>query len=273
LSDIPQRKWSDLAVRAASAFVLAPIAMLDVWLGGYWYSLFIILLGIMMVREWVAIVHDNDSKQFLLHAAAVVLAATAISPAEAILLIIPALLSIALVFISKQPKSFWSFIGIPYLALPVLALMALRSDDFWGLKAIVWCLIIVWSADTFAYFAGRIIGGPKLAPKLSPKKTWAGMGGAVVGAAVASAAFSTYCELPLLPLMAMAAQFAVVEQGGDIFESALKRHHNVKDSGDLIPGHGGVLDRVDGLLAVVLIAGILGYFHNPAMPAFGLLHW
>jgi phosphatidate cytidylyltransferase len=273
LTDIPQRKWSDLAVRTASAFVLAPIAMLDVWLGGYWYSLFIILLGIMMAREWVAIVYGSDSKQFLLHSAAVVLAATAISPAEAILLLVPFLLSIGLVLISKNPKSFWSFVGVPYVALPILAFMVLRSDNLWGLKAIIWCLVIVWSADTCAYFAGRIIGGPKLAPKLSPKKTWAGMGGAIVGAAIASAVFSVYCELPLMPLMALAAQFAVVEQGGDIFESALKRHFNVKDSGDLIPGHGGVLDRVDGLLAVVFIAGLLGYLHNPAAPALGLLRW
>jgi phosphatidate cytidylyltransferase len=266
-------KWNDLSVRLASAIVLAPLALGAVWLGGYWYSLFIILLGIMMAREWVAIVHGNDSRQFSLHCGAILLAATAISQFEVMFLFIPALISIALVLLAKTPKSFWCFIGIPYIALPVLAFVGLRSDTEWGLKSIIWCLLIVWAADTMAYFAGRMIGGPKLAPRLSPKKTWAGLGGAIAGAAAASAAFSIYFGLPLMPLIALAGQFAVVGQAGDIFESALKRHFGVKDSGDLIPGHGGVLDRVDGLLAVVLIAGLLGYLHSPAAPGFGLLHW
>jgi phosphatidate cytidylyltransferase len=266
-------KWSDLAVRVSSALVLAPLALAAVWLGGYWYSVFIILLGVMIAREWTDIVHGGNSKQFFLHAAAALLAATAIGSAEIALIIIPMVLSIALVIAGKQPKSAWSICGVAYVALPILALTMLRTDNQWGLKAISWCMVIVWAADTLAYFAGRIIGGPKLAPKLSPKKTWAGMGGAIVGAALASAIFSAYFGLSYMPLMALAAQFAVVEQGGDILESALKRHYNVKDSGDLIPGHGGVLDRVDGLLAVVFVACLLGYLHNPANPALGLLRW
>ncbi len=272
MSEENPRNWSDLAIRSASALVLAPLAIVDVWAGGYWFSLFIILLGIMMAREWVSIVHGDDSKQFLIHAAAVVLAAT-LSPVEAVFLLIPLILSITLALGSRKPLSFWSFVGVPYIALPVFAFVILRADEFWGLKAIIWCLVIVWAADTLAYFSGRLIGGPKLVPKLSPKKTWAGMGGAIVGAAIASAVFSAVCELPLMPLMALAAQLAVIEQGGDIFESALKRHFNIKDSGDLIPGHGGVLDRVDGLLAVVSIAGLLGYLHSRTTPGFGLLHW
>ena len=273
MSEVAPRNWSDLLVRSASALFLAPIVLVDVWAGGYWYSLFVILLGIMIAREWVAIVHGGDSKQFLLHTVAILLAATAISFAEIQLILIPAAISIVLVLMSKSPKSFWSYIGVLYLALPIWAFMALRSDSEWGLKAIIWCLVIVWATDTFAYFAGRTIGGPKLAPKLSPKKTWAGMGGAIVGASAASAAFSIYCELPIWPLIAIAAQLAIIAQGGDIFESALKRHFGVKDSGDLIPGHGGVLDRVDGLLAVVSCAALLGYLHAPATPGFGILHW
>ncbi len=266
-------KWSDLAVRGGSAIVLAPLALGAVWAGGYWYSVFVILLGILIAREWTMIVHAGDSKQFLLHSAAALIAATAIGPVEMFVIVVLAVASVALVISTNQQRSIWSFIGVPYVALPILALSVLRADDIRGLQAIVWCLVIVWSADSLAYFAGRIIGGPKLAPKLSPKKTWAGMGGAIVGAALASLACSAYFGLNYVVLAALAAQFAIVEQGGDIFESALKRHFGVKDSGDLIPGHGGVLDRVDGLLAVVLIAALVGFLHNPDMPAAGLLRW
>ena len=266
-------KWSDLLVRSSSAIVLAPLVLGAVWAGGYWYSVFVILLGILIAREWTLIVHNGDSKQFLLHAAAALLAATALGPIELTVIAMLAAVSIGLVFASKQPKSLWSFIGVPYVALPILALSVLRADEVRGLQAIIWCLVIVWAADILAYFAGRILGGPKLAPKLSPKKTWAGMGGALVGAALASLACSKLFELSYVPLAALAMQFAVVEQGGDIFESALKRHYGVKDSGDLIPGHGGVLDRVDGLLVVVLVAALVGLLHNPDMPAAGLLRW
>ncbi len=266
-------KWSDLGVRAASAVVLAPLALGAVWQGGYWYSLFVIMLGIMMAHEYTTIVHAGDAKQFMLHAGAVLLAATAVNTFEIAMIAVVFALSLALILIRKSTKSLWVFAGVPYLALPVLALTALRADANWGLMAIAWCMLCVWAADTLAYFAGRIIGGPKLTPKLSPKKTWAGLGGAILGASLASLAFSKYFELSPLPLMALAAQFAVVEQVGDIVESAMKRHFAIKDSSNLIPGHGGVLDRVDGLLAFVLIAGLLGYLHNPANPAQGLLHW
>jgi len=112
-----------------------------------------------------------------------------------------------------------------------------------------------------------------MAPKLSPKKTWAGMAGAIFGAVGASLLFSHFALVGFWPLAGFAALFAMLEQGGDIFESAFKRHYGVKDSGSLIPGHGGVLDRVDGLIAVVLVAAIVGFVHNPLSSAAGLLHW
>jgi phosphatidate cytidylyltransferase len=120
-------------------------------------------------------------------------------------------------------------------------------------------MVTVWSADSLAYFAGRIIGGPKLAPVISPKKTWAGLGGAVAGSALASLAFALIAGLPGLFLLAfLAGLLAIVEQAGDLFKSAMKRHYGVKDSGRLIPGHGGVIDRVDGLVAVAMAAALIG---------------
>ena len=135
----------------------------------------------------------------------------------------------------------------------------LRSDPTFGIAAIVLVMLMVWAADTLAYFAGRLIGGPKLAPRISPKKTWAGLGGAMAGSAFAALCVGLVLGVPALwMLLIVAALLAVVEQGGDLFKSAMKRYYGVKDSGRLIPGHGGVIDRVDGLVAVATAAALIG---------------
>jgi phosphatidate cytidylyltransferase len=267
-------KWADLGVRSASALVLAPFVLTAVWFGGDWFLLLVLLMGIMMAQEWVTIVHNSNAFQFLLHIMAVVAAVIfAGTTAQFYVISCAIATSILLVLLSNEPKSIWKLIGVPYVALPILALILLRDDPQWGLFAILWCMAIVWAADILAYFAGRIIGGPRLAPRLSPKKTWAGLGGAVVGAGAASAMFAASLGLSYWPLVALAAFFAILEQGGDIAESALKRFHGVKDSGTLIPGHGGILDRVDGLTTVVLVAGLVGISHNSMSAADGLLRW
>jgi phosphatidate cytidylyltransferase len=130
----------------------------------------------------------------------------------------------------------------------------------------MWLLAVVWAADICAYFAGRVIGGPKLAPRISPKKTWAGLWGAVAGGAVVGLVVGYLAgSAGFLRLVVLGGLLAIVEQLGDLFESALKRHYGVKDSGRLIPGHGGVLDRVDGLVAaslcltaIVILARLFG---------------
>jgi phosphatidate cytidylyltransferase len=123
----------------------------------------------------------------------------------------------------------------------------------------VWLLVVVWAADICAYFAGRLIGGPKLAPSISPKKTWAGLWGAVAGGALGGLALGYWGgSVAFLILVVLGGFLAIIEQLGDLFESALKRHYGLKDSGRLIPGHGGLLDRVDGLVAATLcLAAIL----------------
>jgi phosphatidate cytidylyltransferase len=132
---------------------------------------------------------------------------------------------------------------------------------------------VVWATDTFAYFAGRMFGGPKLAPVLSPKKTWSGLIGGMVGAAIVSSVYAATWFPSWIALAVVAAALAVVAQIGDIFESALKRNYGVKDSGYLIPGHGGVLDRVDGLVAVAAVAAIVGFARHSNGLAEGLLLW
>ncbi len=267
-------KWADLGVRTVSALVLAPIVVAAIWAGDIWFMVFVVFAGVMLALEWTSISQAGNARQFALHTLAVLCAALLVKDFGVLKTCgVIAIFTGLSVVTGLQSINKWKLIGVPYVALPILALVVLRGDHRWGLPAILWCVIIVWAADILAYFAGRIIGGPKLAPVLSPKKTWAGMGGAIVGAAAASIVFTEVMHLPSWPLFALAAVFAILEQGGDILESALKRAHGVKDSSNLIPGHGGILDRVDGLIAVILAATLVGYLHNAQSAANGLLLW
>lgn len=256
-------KWGDLGVRAASAAVLIPAVLADVWAGGIWFHLFVALIGILMAQEWVNIVHKDNPLQFALHAAGAMCGA--LLPLD--IGLAGGLLAIAVLTVVSAVAAWreapggpaWRYLGVPYVSLPPIALVVLRDDPGYGVAAIVLVMLMVWAADTLAYFAGRIIGGPKLAPRISPKKTWAGMGGAMVGSAVAALGVGMALGVPgLWLLLIVAALLAVVEQGGDLFKSAMKRHYGVKDSGRLIPGHGGVIDRVDGLVAVATAAALIG---------------
>jgi phosphatidate cytidylyltransferase len=273
----PSGKWSDLGVRATSALLLIPAVLLDIWQGGIWFEIFMAFLGVLMAHEWSNIVHNRSSTQFALHAAAALLAAflpheMGVLPIIGVILVLTAA-GIMAQSMSNRQKSMFAYVGIPYVALPVLALVLLRSHSQWGLHAIMWLMLVVWATDTFAYFAGRIIGGPKLAPQLSPKKTWAGLLGGMAGAALISAIYGYQYFPNIAALSAVAACLAVVAQLGDIFESAMKRAFAVKDSGYLIPGHGGVLDRVDGLAAAAVAAALIGFVRNYNELAAGLLLW
>lgn len=270
-------RWSDLGVRSLSAALLIPAVLLDVWQGGIWFELFVAFLGVLMAHEWTNIVHARSSSQFALHAGAAMAAAflpreTGIEAALVIMFVFTAL-GIAAAVLRDRERSIWAYVGVPYVSFPVLALVLLRHDEHLGVHAIMWLMIVVWATDTCAYFAGRIIGGPKLAPRLSPKKTWSGLVGGMAGAAIASSIYAAVESWSILPLAMVAAVLAVLAQLGDIFESALKRTFGVKDSGTLIPGHGGVLDRVDGLVAAGMAAAIIGFARNYMDLAQGLLLW
>ena len=169
----------------------------------------------------------------------------------------------------------WRYLGVFYVSLPPIALVILRNDAEYGIAAIILVMVSVWAADSLAYFAGRIIGGPKLAPRLSPKKTWAGLGGAMAGSAMAALGIGLWLGIPGIVVLALlAALLAIVEQAGDLFKSAMKRHFGVKDSGRLIPGHGGVIDRVDGLVAVAVAAALIGIWRSGLGHAgAGILLW
>ncbi len=272
-------KWGDLGVRALSAAVLIPAVLADVWVGGIWFNLFVALIGVLMASEWVTIVHRQNAAQFALHAAGAMCGA--LLPLDAglagALLAIAVLtgLSAALAYVEDRQGPIWRYLGVPYVSLPGVALVLLRHDPDHGIHAIIWVMVTVWAADSLAYFAGRIIGGPKLAPLISPKKTWAGLCGAMAGSALAALAVGLWIGVPGLAALGLfAAVLAIVEQAGDLFKSAMKRHFGVKDSGRLIPGHGGVIDRVDGLVAVAMAAALIGGARAGMDHAgAGVLHW
>lgn len=157
-------------------------------------------------------------------------------------------------------KPVWILFGVFYIGIPSYALLHIRSYPEMGFETVIWTFLLVWAADTGAYFAGRSIGGPKLAPNISPNKTWAGLIGGVGAAGVIGLLVSLVLDLQnVIPLIILSMFLGLVSQGGDLLESWVKRKFDKKDAGALIPGHGGVLDRVDGLLAASLGAALIGY--------------
>jgi phosphatidate cytidylyltransferase len=216
-------KKSDLGTRTVSAIVMVAVAAAALWLGGWWWNGFVLLVAGGVLFEWRGLVR-----------------AFARSLAAAIA---------------------WNLGGIVYLGIAAALLMVMRQD-FVGLTTVLAVVAMVIATDVGAYFTGRAIGGPKIAPAISPSKTWAGLFGGMVASGVAIALLMYVLrDGPTVRSLATSAAggvvVAVVAQAGDFFESWMKRRAGVKDSGRLIPGHGGLFDRVDGLLAVSFVLGIL----------------
>ncbi len=269
----------ELLVRIIAAAVLIPIVLLDVWLGDVWFDIGMALIAALMAAEWCRMVHDGSQRQFAVHGLAAIGSVLIVTRAGLVtaaqLIFLCWALSLLFQAYSKGLRSTWMWWGVPYIALPGVALVMIRHSPELGLTAVLWLFAVVWSADTMAYVFGRLIGGPKLAPAISPNKTWAGLAGAVSGGVVASVVAAVIAGLSSVAILALiGAVLAVLEQAGDLFESAVKRRFGFKDSGKIIPGHGGVLDRVDGLMFAAVAAAAIGYLHAGAdKVASGLLVW
>ena len=175
----------DLCIRTLSSAVLIPAVLLDVWLGDAWFHLLVALLAVMMAHEWTNIVHDRSSAQFALHAAAALCGAfLPLSIAWPLTLAVIAVIwvmSVTLAMVQSRRLNIWVLSGIGYVGLPAMAFVILRGESQSGMLTVMWLFAVVWAADICAYFAGRLIGGPRLAPVISPKKTWAGLLGAIAG--------------------------------------------------------------------------------------------
>lgn len=262
-----------LRKRFVSGILLAIVAVSDVVLGGWFFALFITTAVVLMAVEWRRLVGPCPRPAgdlVLVAAAAVPAAAIAAATIGDTGLGFAMLLSGTVIgagVAAHVPGASIDRVagGILYLGLPALALVWLRANEVTGIAAVLWLLFVVWATDIFAYFAGKAWGGPRLAPAISPGKTWAGLIGGIVGAAAIGMIFAVVNTGSAAIAGAAAAVLALVAQAGDLFESWLKRRAGLKDAGDLIPGHGGVLDRLDGLLFAAPAFALLIFLIGPGV--------
>jgi phosphatidate cytidylyltransferase len=177
--------------------------------------------------------------------------------------------------LAPRGRGTWAAVGVPYAGAMGLAPIVLRSDPEFGFIAMIFLFAVVWATDIAAYFVGRAVGGPKLAPRLSPNKTWSGSIGGLAGAVLAAlVVLQASGSGGILAAALVAIALSIAAQAGDLFESAVKRRFGVKDAGSLIPGHGGLMDRLDGFVAAAVLACLIGLAHGGIdAPARGLLIW
>ena len=254
----------NLTMRVLAAAVLAPAAIAIVYAGGWLWAGLVTLAAIGLYVEWLTIVDTRSPRVMAagivtLFGAAVWLGVGRIGATYVIVVlgfIVAALLS--------PHRRGWTALGGCYAFSALTASVLLRLDQVWGFTALMFVLLIVWVTDIGGYFAGRGIGGPKLWPRVSPKKTWAGaIGGFALSLAIA-AGFAGFGLGRAGPLLLLGAVLSIASQLGDLFESAVKRRFGVKDSSQIIPGHGGLMDRLDGFVAAVVLAAIFGLLRGGA---------
>ena len=255
-----------LRQRIASAVPLAAVTLVAVVAGGWLFVLMALAVIVVMAGEWTRLTPTPAVEARALTAVAAggvpTLAVLTLTfgqgPAAMAIMLLGMMIvaGVAAVMPSGLPDRAAG--GVLYVGLPVLALVWMRTGPAGGLGHVLWLLFVVWATDICAYFAGRSIGGPKLAPRISPGKTWAGLGGGMLGAGIVGGIGTLLAGAGFWLGAGLAAFLAVVAQIGDLFESRLKRLADVKDSGHLIPGHGGLLDRIDGLVfAAPVFAAVL----------------
>jgi phosphatidate cytidylyltransferase len=224
--------------------------------------------------EWGRLVHGSEADIVIaVHVGAVAIAAVlaAFGFVGLGLLALP-IGSILAMLLSLGRNSVYSGLGVFYAGLPAIALIWLRSDPVLGLLAVVFVILIVITSDTGGFLAGRLVGGPRLWSRVSPNKTWSGCIGALVASAIIGALFwFAVPDASPVRLAAAGAMLSLVAQAGDLIESAIKRRFGVKDTSSLIPGHGGVMDRVDGLVAAATAVGLASFVINVHSPAHALL--
>ncbi len=254
---------TELKQRIVSALVLAVIVLYATWAGGFPFRAVAALISILVYYEWSTITRLGE-KDFTAHAFAWLI----IGLVAGIILfgddsmLVPLLgggvITAALLTLLRRNGSWWLPGGILYAGLSGISLSAIRGDNQIGLVAMLFIFAVVWSTDIFAYFVGRAVGGPKLAPPISPGKTWSGaIGGTVAGVILSSLLTGLVFSRLAVWTVVIALVLSIASQVGDLFESFIKRRFGVKDSSRLIPGHGGVMDRVDGLVFACFAAFLL----------------
>ena len=265
---------TDLKVRIIAGAVMAAVALALAYAGPTWFALLVLVVALVISWEWGRVVRGvSFDLAFFVHAiavtAAIVLAARGYAALGVAVIATAAIVLVPLVFGRGAPLS---VLGVLYVGVPAVALLWLRSDEPYGFLAVLLIFAIVWAADTAAYAAGRLIGGPRLWPQISPNKTWAGLLGGLAASTAAAALFSLFITgASPLGLALTGLVLGLVGQAGDLAESGLKRIFGLKDASALIPGHGGFMDRMDSIVAVAVVAGLFALAVDPHAPAQALL--
>ncbi len=267
----------ELCLRVGSALVLVPLAVGSAYLGGPPFLAVWALAAAIILWEWTVIVGEPGRTPVLAAGAAAFASAAVLFglgwPRAALAVL--ALGAVAVAGLAGSGRRAWILAGGVYAGVMLAAPAVLRSDAELGLLAVMLLFGVVWTTDVMAYFVGRALAGPKLWPAVSPKKTWSGAVGGAAAATVVGSGISALAGLDHLAALALVcALLSLAAQTGDLLESALKRRFGAKNASELIPGHGGLMDRLDGFVAAALVATLLalarGGFDAPAR---GLLIW
>ncbi len=272
-TDKPSVAWSDLRTRVLSGIVLALVAVSIGVVGGWPLTVLAAIMAVVVVGEWTSITRGPRVSEMVpaaLVAAAAVVLAGAGEPLWAVGVVL-----LGAVGIGAWLRTPWNLSGVVYGAGLGIAIVVIRADPVEGMRALGFVAAVVWGTDIAAYFAGRRFGGPKLWPAVSPKKTWSGAIGGTAAAMVAGVVLVWVSGGAVsLTLAVIAMLLSILAQLGDLFESAIKRRFGVKDASHLIPGHGGLMDRVDGLTFAVIAAALIGWINaGGADVGQGLLQW
>lgn len=257
-----QSNLSNLTLRVISAAVILPVVFLALWYGGWIFAALLALFAGFMCWEWSTLCGAGSSvAQFVMitvGAAAPLVTQYGREDVALILIAVGGVVVLLSAALRRMDNRFLLGPGLPYIGVTMIAAVWLRSDSTVGFATLIWIVLIVVATDVGAYFTGRNVGGPKLAPRISPNKTWSGLIGGMASAGL-TGFFVGYIysggASPALGLLSVA--LGAIAQGGDLAESGLKRHFNVKDASQLIPGHGGFLDRFDGYLTVMPVVALI----------------
>lgn len=270
-------RWGDLSLRAASALVLIAVAVLTARAGGTAFTLVWVLAALAVHWEWQRLIGAAAGPVRAVVGFVALVAVAALVRVDLLEAFLVLVLATGLVALAAGPnRRLWAGAGMLYAGVFLLATLSLRFSFPFGARSIIWLFATVWSTDSFAYFGGRFFGGPKIWPRVSPSKTWSGtLIGLAAGTLIGT--FAAVRDLPapaaVVPILCVTLVAAFASQLGDAGESAMKRHFGVKDSSRLIPGHGGVMDRLDGFIAAAMFAFLLGLVRNLPSVAGGLFYW
>ncbi len=246
----PDRRGTEFGLRALSATVLASVTISITHLGGWWFAVPVLLLAIALLHEWHRL---TDTPGFPASGAAVIAAWIAIAwqggPALALYALVMGMIGTAVFSVvqRREGKALWAAAGTAYTVVPMVALVWMRSAEGSSF-VLLWMFFVVWASDSGAYFSGWCFGGSLLLPSVSPAKTWSGACGGLVASAVIGSATAAMIQVPIEGALVLALVVSIAAQCGDLVQSAIKRRCNTKDSGRIVPGHGGLMDRLDSLV-------------------------